>query len=169
MSLFLQPFNEDGRSFIHRSARKLLADHRQIDVSPKVKRRSKETASSHSTESRPRIHMTQPKTFHHYVMNLPAIAITFLDAFIGLYKGHEDLFSPHTNTRLPMIHVYCFSTKSDDNKAEEVKICEEISSRIGFPIQPNDEELEIWDVRDVAPQKRMFCASFRLPPDVAFR
>ena len=113
--------------------------------------------------------MVQPKTFHHYVMNLPASAITFLDAFIGLYKGHEDLFSPHTSTQLPMIHVYCFSTKSDDNKAERVKICNEISGCIGFAIQPNDEELEIWDVRDVAPQKRMFCASFRLPPEVAFR
>ena len=113
--------------------------------------------------------MTQPKTFHHYVMNLPATAMTFLDAFIGIYKGHEDLFSPQTSTQLPMIHVYCFSTKSDDNEAEKVKICTEISSRIGFAIQPDDEELEVWDVRDVAPQKRMFCASFRLPPEVAFR
>ncbi|MCJ1434717.1 tRNA(m(1)G37)methyltransferase [Xylographa pallens] len=169
VSQFLRAFNEDGRSFIRTSTQKLLADDRQVDVTPKVKRRSKEAEPSQSTESRPQMHMTQPRTFHHYVMNLPATAITFLDAFIGLYKGHEDLFSPYTSIRLPMVHVYCFSTKSDDNKAEKAKICKEISSRIGFAIQPNDEELEIWDVRDVAPQKRMFCASFRLPPEVAFR
>ena len=102
-------------------------------------------------------------------MNLPATAITFLDAFIGLYRGQEDLFEPNTSMKLPMIHVYCFSTKSDDNKEEEIKICQEISERIGHQIQPSDKEVQIWDVRDVAPKKRMFCASFRLPHEVAFR
>ena len=65
--------------------------------------------------------------------------------------------------------MYCFSTKSDDNSKEKVKICREISERIGFAIGPQDEEVEIWDVRDVAPLKRMFCATFRLPREVAFR
>lgn len=102
-------------------------------------------------------------------MNLPATAITFLDAFVGLYKGHENLFGPNTSTKLPMIHVYCFSTKSDDNGPEKIKICREISDRVGYTIGPEDREVEIWDVRDVAPSKRMFCASFRLPPEVAFR
>ena len=102
-------------------------------------------------------------------MNLPASAISFLPAFIGLYKGQEKLFEPHTDTRLPMIHVHCFSTKSDDNKVEEIKICNEISQHLGYEIKPGDEEVTIWDVRDVAPHKRMFCASFRLPADVAFR
>ena len=102
-------------------------------------------------------------------MNLPASAITFLPNFIGLYHGLEKLFIPHTDTKLPMIHVHCFSTKSDDNKAEEEKICKEISEHLGCEMKPGDEEVTIWDVRDVAPQKRMFCASFRLPESVAFR
>ena len=113
--------------------------------------------------------MHQPKTFGHYVMNLPATAITFLDAFIGLYHGQEELFAPYTSTKLPMIHVHCFSSKSDDNVRERLEICDNISSQIGFTIRPNGEDVTIWDVRDVAPQKRMFCASFRLPAEVAFR
>lgn len=102
-------------------------------------------------------------------MNLPATAIDFLPSFSGLYAGHEHLFTPHTETKLPMVHVHCFSTKSDDNAREHIDICTRISEKLGVTIQPGDEELTIHDVRDVAPQKRMFCASFRLPHEVAFR
>ena len=102
-------------------------------------------------------------------MNLPASATTFLNEFIGIYHGHEDLFVPYTDTKLPMAHVYCFSTKSEDDKPAKVQICKEISERIGFIIQPEGKDMEIWNVRDVAPKVRMFCASFRLPPEVAFR
>ena len=83
------------------------------------------------------------------------------------------MFAPHTSTKLPMIHVYCFNTKSDDNKEEEIKICKEISEHLMHEMKPgnpeNAGEVEIWDVRDVAPLKRMFRASFRLPKEVAFR
>ncbi|KAI9867986.1 MAG: tRNA(m(1)G37)methyltransferase, partial [Pleopsidium flavum] len=148
-----------------------------IDITPKPSRSTRHASSptaalstmASSSFSQPAITLQQPKTFNHYVMNLPASAITFLDAFIGLYRGHEILFSPHTSTKLPMIHVHCFSTKSDDNVEEKKKICKEISERIEFEIKPDDPKVEVWDVRDVAPQKRMFCASFRLPDEVAFR
>lgn len=100
-------------------------------------------------------------------MNLPASALTFLPSFIGIYAQHEALFSPQTETQLPFVHVYCFSSKSDDNVAEKVKICEEISDHLEFKI--DEGKVEITDVRDVSPSKRMFCASFRLPAEVAFR
>lgn len=52
---------------------------------------------------------------------------------------------------------------------EGIEICQRITEKLGFEIRPGDEELVIHDVRDVAPKKRMFCASFRLPSEVAFR
>lgn len=101
-------------------------------------------------------------------MNLPAIAIDFVSSFAGLYHGNEALFEPHTSTKLPMVHVHCFSTKSDDNVRETIEICERISQVLQHEIKPEDEEVTVHEVRDVAPKKRMFCASFRLPPKVAF-
>jgi tRNA (guanine37-N1)-methyltransferase len=110
-------------------------------------------------------------------MNLPASALSFLPSFIGLYSSVpglpaaqiRKLFRPHTDTPLPMIHVYCFSTKSDDNVAETRDICAQISALLGAEITPQTPEVKVHDVRDVAPKKRMFCASFRLPEEVAFR
>ncbi|MCJ1257457.1 tRNA(m(1)G37)methyltransferase [Lignoscripta atroalba] len=167
---FVKAFNEDGRSFIRSSAKQLMEMEHHVKIFRHVSRSSRSQApSDEKQDPSPLQILTQPKTFDHYVMNLPATATTFLDAFIGLYREHEDLFTPHTDTKLPMIHVHCFSTKSDDNKEEKIKICKEISERIGYTITPQTPELEIWDVRDVAPQKRMFCASFRIPPEVAFR
>ena len=163
---FVQPSNQEGRAFIKASARELLehGDY-QVDVTPA----SKTSRLAPKAPRPPPEYLTRPKTFHHYVMNLPASAITFLDAFIGLYKGQENLFAPHTSTKLPMIHVYCFSTKSDDNEPEKDEICMELSQRLNFTMSQGEHELEVWDVRDVAPKKRMFCASFRLPEEVAFR
>lgn len=102
-------------------------------------------------------------------MNLPASAPEFLDAFIGLYANQESLFDPSTGNKLPFIHCYCFSTKSIDNKREQLEICQELSTRLGHQMELGRNELDIREVRDVAPNKRMFCATFRLPEEVAFR
>jgi tRNA (guanine37-N1)-methyltransferase len=160
------PFNKDGRVFIRESSKQLLQEDIKVDITPKSKI-SRTKTKQQPVPAPPRVHLTCPKTFQHYVMNLPASALTFLDAFIGVYKGEEKLFEPYTRTKLPMVHVHCFSTKSDDNKREKVEICKEISRRLDYQI--NYEQVNVWDVRDVAPKKRMFCASFRLPPGVAFR
>ena len=144
------------------SAQKLLqADHKVV-IPLKVSRNAPRPPASSATV------IKQPRTFSHYVMNLPASALTFLPSFKGLHRGQEHLFAPQTSVELPMIHVHCFSTKSDDNKAEEIKICHEISQQLGHIVKPHDKDVLIWNVRDVAPLKRMFCASFRLPPEVAF-
>lgn len=104
-------------------------------------------------------------------MNLPASAIEFLHNFRGLYHGHEDLFAPHTSTRLPMIHVHCFAPKPN-NEAAVQGVVERIEKEIGVVLSPGDGEVEgqatFHEVRDVAPNKLMFCVSFRLPAQVAF-
>ncbi|KAL8850819.1 MAG: hypothetical protein Q9221_004233 [Calogaya cf. arnoldii] len=167
---FVRPFCEDGHSFIRTSTAQLLDSKRSITLHPKVSRTVRTTEQQKPFQQAPGVTLEEPNTFSHYILNLPASALTFLPSFIGLYNGHDHLFYPHTEVKLPMIHVYCFSTKSDDNKAEEAKICGEISSLFGYEFKgTRDAEMEIWDVRDVAPQKRMFCASFRLPAEVAFR
>lgn len=168
----MKAFNEDGRSFI-REATNHLSEIEDIVVMSRnaLKRPSRQQALTSSPANI--IQFVRPKTFSHYIMNLPASASSFLPSFIGLYAGLEYLFTqsyPHPllQPQMPKIHLYCFSTKSHNNAAEKVKICDEISHQLRTKILPEDEDVEIWPVRDVSPKKRMFCASFRLPAEVAF-
>ena len=115
-----------------------------------------------------------PQVVNHFVMNLPATAIEFLgtylftswrltiDAFRGLYHGSEEQFEPHTDTPLPMIHVYCF----EDREVASQTLVHSIRNALGYEI-PED-QVTIHDVRDVAPKKEMYCCTFRLPAEVAF-
>ena len=161
---FVRTFNEDGKEFI-RTATKALTTTKTWEFVTERPRKG--------TKGLEKVYMSSPRTFSHYVLNLPASAINFLPSFVGMYAEHSSLFEANEPIPLPMLHVYCFSTKSDDNKEEERAICKEISGQIDFEINPGDPSIEgkaeIWDVRDVAPNKRMFCASFRLPREIAFR
>jgi tRNA (guanine37-N1)-methyltransferase len=172
---FVRSFNTDGGAFIRQASVDLVKEEdKSVAIYPKTKfSRSK----PEENKPQPLKTLVQPRIFGHYVMNLPASAITFLPSFIGLYANVpgmpaseiKKLLAPYTQQKLPMIHVHCFSTKSDDN-AEEIKgICEEISRQLQCGITPETPDVDIYDVRDVAPKKRMFCASFRLPEEVAFR
>ena len=172
---YVQPFSEDGRSFIRDAVVRLAQTDRQVQLRSKPpSRRAKDSEPQQQQQVQPLKTMRQPRTFEHFVLNLPASALTFLPSFIGLYTPSVRSLIPHEIT-MPLIHVYCFNTKSDNNIAEGVKICEEISQLLQFPMTPGAIEegkegrVEIYDVRDVAPKKRMFCASFRLPSEVAFR
>lgn len=181
---FVKAFNMNGRDFVKYAAKQLYENEpAKVVIKPKVSRSAqteKKSGSPKRASSPPPQIYTAPRTFDHYVMNLPASAITFLDSFIGVYAGQEKLFTPHTDRRLPLIHVYCFSTNSDDAEYafEKKEICERISKEIGFTITPEDCEggtgnpernVDIKSVRLVSPNKRMFCATFRLPEEVAFK
>jgi tRNA (guanine37-N1)-methyltransferase len=174
---FVRPFCEDGHTFIKSTADNLLAlaasGQNTVTIPSKV-RRSRTNPDSTPVPA-PEV-ITIPKTISHFVMNLPATAIAFLPSFSGLYTTQEQLFEPHTQTKLPMVHVHCFSTKSDDNVKEGLEIAERVSKELGVEMRVGKEEemglegvVYVREVRDVAPKKRMFCASFRVPKEVAFR
>lgn len=167
----LRAFNADGRVFIRDSAH-ALAGLAAADATDSVPVRTVRDPRS----GRKRVineSMVSPRTFDHYVMNLPATAIDFLDAFVGLYAGREDLFAPGTGRPRPLVHAYCFAGNSgvDGDLPEKAEICARIGERLGCEVRMEDEglEMEIYNVRLVAPNKQMFCASFRMPAEVLFR
>lgn len=116
-----------------------------------------------------------PPTISHFVMNLPASAIEFLPYYRGLYAGQEALFAPQTGSKLPMVHVHCFALKSDEDEPR-IDICERVSKELGTTMRwdggkqgdVDDGSVAVHHVRDVAPAKSMYCASFRLPAEIAF-
>ncbi|KAH6961491.1 hypothetical protein HG530_012772 [Fusarium avenaceum] len=168
VSEFVKPFNYDGHDFIRTSADLVLEASKRGDCA--VIKPPRQPRSSAAPPPEP-VRVPVPPTISHFVMNLPASAIEFTHNYRGLYHGREELFEPHTETKLPMVHVHCFSVKADDETPLN-DICERIRKEIGVLLKPGDPENQgevlIYDVRDVAPAKRMFCASFRLPSEVAF-
>ncbi|KAA8523084.1 hypothetical protein F0562_009507 [Nyssa sinensis] len=87
----------------------------------------------------------------HVIMNLPASALQFLDAFRGLIQRR------YWKGPLPWIHCYCF-VRSNETKESIISEAESaLNASIRDPI--------FHRVRDVAPNKAMFCLSFRLPED----
>ncbi|ROT39739.1 Met-10+ like-protein [Sodiomyces alkalinus F11] len=166
---YVRAFNKDGLDFIQEASRLVYDASVRGDsavIQPKVSR-SKSAGQQPPEPKR----IPLPPTISHFVMNLPASAIEFLHRFRGIYHGLAHLFEPHTDVKLPMVHVHCFAVKSDDEVPLN-DICQRIFDQIGVRFVPGDAqnkgEVHIHNVRDVAPKKRMFCASFRLPPEVAF-
>lgn len=180
MSSFVRPFNADGRVFTYQAADGVLAAS-QAGEAAVIPSKQKFSRNDPKAKRPPPTVIPIPPTISHFVMNLPASAIEFLPHYRGLYTGHEDLFAPHTDTKLPVIHAHCFALKSDD-ETPRLDVCERVSRELGFAMQwdgvkdgPSGQVGEIEEgkvavhlVRDVAPAKSMYCASFRLPAEVAF-
>ncbi|KAI6093761.1 Met-10+ like-protein-domain-containing protein [Hypoxylon rubiginosum] len=175
---YVRPFNQDGRTFICEAADLVYAasankEYAAAGPNRREKRRQHPNSSVAGNSVRPPEPERKfiPPTISHFVMNLPASAITFLPHFRGLYAGREHLFAPHTDTKLPVVHVHCFAPKADGD-ASLIDVCERISAELGVGMKlgeaENTHEVSVLEVRNVAPNKRMFCASFRVPPEVAF-
>lgn len=92
--------------------------------------------------------------FDDFIMNLPASAHEFLDVFPRLAQdGLLTLDAIENST----IHCYVFSRTGEDP-------IEKIEAGLGYPI---DRDLaQVRRVRDVAPNKEMFCISFKLPMSI---
>ncbi|GAA5890159.1 hypothetical protein JCM8208_002720 [Rhodotorula glutinis] len=107
---------------------------------------------------------------NHYIMNLPASALTFLDAFRGLYRPLYDLVGEAEAQRaideaggLPVVHCYCFTKEIE--KAEE-DICQRATDVLGFKVHPGLDAFAVRFVRDVAPKKEMYVLEFRLTDEM---
>ena len=169
---FVRPTCSDGRAFIRSATQMLPTARRKVTLLPRKKKGASKGGEGQDEVPAAAEHVNwtfqEPATFDHYVMNLPASAVTFLDAFRGTYAGREADFQPQTDRKLPMVHVYCFSPKMETEEEEYKAVCELVSKDLGHRITIGMPGVEIWYVRLVSPKKKMFCASFRLPPEVAF-
>jgi len=85
----------------------------------------------------------------HIIMNLPATAIEFLDVFQGGWKYES---TP------PLISCYCFSRELDQFENDIIHRVEEV-----LHVKLDLNETHVQDVRDVGPNKKMACITFRLP------
>ena len=90
-------------------------------------------------------------------MNLPAIAIEFLDAFVNLYKDEE--MPLMDERRYPYVHCYCFH---EVNNAED-DVRQRVEQAIG---QSVPEDYAVRTVRNVSPGKDMLCFKFQLTPTI---
>lgn len=125
-------FNLDGRRFIHTCVKHL-----------NLLQKKNETKS----------------TQIHFIMNLPAIALEFTDAFKGLKTVSETFHKKKiTHVRDVYVHCYYFSPPETFKQVAETHI----SQRLGFI--PSDAVYK--QVRDVAPQKKMFVVMFKLPTHI---
>ncbi|GAA6060393.1 hypothetical protein JCM10212_004646 [Sporobolomyces blumeae] len=188
--------NADARDFIRKSVLALWDDPFPEYVAPlsskQRNRRNREArelakatppADSLAPSSEPSTSSAEPPTndrstnsapvpprrlINHFVMNLPASAIEFLDAYRGLYR---ELYARHGNEAraaveevgLPVVHCYCFTK---DVEGAEKDICQRATSALGFEVHPGLPDYALRFVRDVAPKKEMYCLEFRLTPEM---
>ncbi|KAK8602201.1 hypothetical protein V6N12_052016 [Hibiscus sabdariffa] len=85
----------------------------------------------------------------HVIMNLPASALQFLDAFRAIISRKN------WQGQLPLVHCYCFIRANETTESIISDAESTLNAKIKDPV--------FHRVRDVAPNKAMFCLSFRLP------
>ncbi|VDB87523.1 unnamed protein product [Peniophora sp. CBMAI 1063] len=173
----VRPFCEDGRDFIRRVVWDAAANPFPAyapRLSRSEERALKKQKPEATTDATPetargsgRVHPAERRRIAHFVMNLPDSAITFLDAFRGLLVSSEDPPRNLTDVydAMPMVHCHCF-TREMEREGAECDIRQRVHEQLGRPLRDED-EVSLHLVRSVAPNKDMYCISFRLPRDVA--
>ncbi|TFL03655.1 Met-10+ like-protein-domain-containing protein [Pterulicium gracile] len=160
---FVRPFCEDGRTFIPRSIQLLMDDpmagYQGPPISKARERRDRERgiAKPSTPPAPPR------KRVSHFLMNLPDSAITFVDAYRGILAQSGEIGEEYEG-HLPMVHCYCFTREAEPDAAA-ADIRQRVEEVLGDKLE---EDVSFHHVRAVAPNKEMYCISFRLPHKVAY-
>ena len=98
------------------------------------------------------------------LMNLPALAYTFLDAFYGILS---DIDNFNTEAPLPTVNCYCFTNLAEATEKWEGDTDMELKHRVMNVLKGlHEDDVTFRYVRNVAPQKQMMCASFKLTQDI---
>ncbi|XP_070504295.1 tRNA (guanine(37)-N(1))-methyltransferase [Chironomus tepperi] len=138
---YVKTFNKDGREFILNDIKEnLLSRIEKRDVDP-------------------------VEYSIHIAMNLPALSVTFLNAFVGLLKGNDRGIKSSHLIPTPIIHCYLFVKGVDDSKCMAQELVEQ---HIGFKLIPSETLKEISFVRNVAPNKDMMRVDIFLTSDILF-
>ncbi|CDO73097.1 hypothetical protein BN946_scf185007.g151 [Trametes cinnabarina] len=162
----VRAFCEDGRAFIRNAFNRAYDD--PLPPPPQPKPRRSELKEMRAPDTPPLPPAPRRQRINHFVMNLPDTAILFLDAFRGVLApenaGGRDLSGLYDAASMPMVHCHCFTRELELAKAE-ADIRQRVEEKLGHTV---GEETSFHWVRSVAPQKEMYCVSFRLPHAAAF-
>ncbi|XP_046739629.1 tRNA (guanine(37)-N1)-methyltransferase, partial [Diprion similis] len=126
-------FNKDGREFLNVEVRNDILKRRNVGA----------------------------KGSEHIAMNLPGMAVEFLDVFTDWFNREE---AEKVCTNPPIVHLYCFVKlgKEEDPHALAKLLVEE---KLGHALTP-ESLLTIHNVRNVSPNKEMMRVSFMLIRDI---
>jgi len=111
--------------------------------------------------------------FDHCYMNLPMIAVEFLDVFQGLFlNANPKVWCKDPNDiktiQLPLIHVYGFTQEKEKEGALDF-FTQRIGKAMDYP-EFSKEQIECFhNIRDVSGISHMYSSTFRLPYEVAMR
>ncbi|KAI6136397.1 Met-10+ like-protein-domain-containing protein [Pisolithus sp. B1] len=166
---------EDGRDFIRDAILNVMENPFPPYFGPKLSRlkekklrRDQQALEQSSQDSVYPLPPTLPprNVVTRFVMNLPDSALDFLDAFRGVMvvRDRTEGELGRLYDAMPMIHCYCFTRELEPVEAEaDIRL--RVEAKIGHKIE---EDVDMHLVRSVAPNKDMYCVSFRLPRAVAF-
>lgn len=138
---YVKTFNKDGREFILEDLRKNLLE--------RIEKRD-EDVNEYSI---------------HIAMNLPGLAATFLNAFVGLLKNNDKAIESSSKIPTPICHCYCFVKGVDDSKMMAQSLVEE---NLGFKLVQGETLKDISFVRNVAPNKDMMRVDILLTSYILF-